>query len=307
MVSSRFLRGLALIAFTLLVWGVTFVNTRALLPDFSALEIQVLRFTLGYAALWCIHPRRTSVAKGDERLFIGMGLAGVAIYQLLENCAIHYTNASNVAILVALCPMATAILTWLLGRSGRPAWRFFVGFAAAIVGVALVCTNGLHAFHFHLLGDLLAFCAMLSWGFYSLFVDVVNAKDYPPTFVIRRSFFWALVFTIPLVLFGLTSLGRTVLNGSFAVSLDPAVNGARFASGLNLLNIGFLGLLASAACFVVWSMACEALGTVRCTVALYLTPVITVVFAALFLGERMTAVSCAGSLLILIGVILSSL
>ena len=307
MVSSRFLRGLALIAFTLLVWGVTFVNTRALLPDFSALEIQVLRFTLAYAALWCIPPRRTSVAKGDEWLFIGMGLAGVAIYQLLENCAIHYTNASNVAILVALCPMATALLTWLLGRSGRPSWRFFVGFAVAIIGVALVCTNGIHAFHFHPLGDLLAFSAMLSWGFYSLFVDVVNTKDYPPTFVIRRSFFWALVFTIPLVLFGLTSLGRTVLNGSFAVSLDPSVNGARFASGLNLLNIGFLGLLASAACFVVWSMACEALGTVRCTVALYLTPVITVVFAALFLGERMTAASCAGSVLILIGVILSSL
>ena len=96
-----------------------------------------------------------------------------------------------------------------------------------------------------------------------------------------------------------------MLQGSFAVSLDPAVNGARFASGLNLLNLGFLGLLASAACFVVWNMACEALGTVRCTVALYLTPVFTVLFAAVFLGERMTVVSCIGSALILGGVILS--
>ena len=37
MVPVRFLRGLALVAFALLVWGMTFVNTRALLPDFSAL------------------------------------------------------------------------------------------------------------------------------------------------------------------------------------------------------------------------------------------------------------------------------
>ena len=305
MVPVKFLRGLALVAFTLLVWGLTFVNTRALLPDFSALEIQVVRFTLGYVALWCIHPRWTPVARGDERLFIGMGLSGVAVYQLLENCAIHYTNASNVAILVALCPMATALLAWLLGRSARPTWRFFVGFVVAIIGVALVCTNGVQAFHFHPLGDLIAFCAMLSWGGYSIFVDVVNTKNYPPAFVIRRTFFWALVFTVPIVLFGLTASGRTVLQGSFAVSLDPAVNGARFASGLNLLNLGFLGLLASAACFVVWNMACEALGTVRCTVALYLTPVVTVLFAAAFLGERMTIVSVLGSALILGGVILS--
>ena len=96
-----------------------------------------------------------------------------------------------------------------------------------------------------------------------------------------------------------------MLNGSFAVSLDPAANAARFASGLNLLNVGFLGLLASAACFVVWNMACEMLGTVRCTVALYLIPVVTVVVAAAFLGERMTAVSCVGAVLILGGVILS--
>ena len=303
--SCSILRGLALVAFTLLVWGVTFVNTRSLLPDFSALEIQVQRFILGYAALWCIHPQRTTVKRGDERLFVGMGLAGVAAYQLLENCAIHYTNASNVAILVSLCPMTTALLAWMLGRGCRPSIRFFIGFVVAIAGVAMVCMNGLHAFHFHPLGDLMAFCAMLSWGVYSMFVDIVNRKGYPQVFVIRRMFFWALIFTVPLLLFGLTSTGRTVLHGSLAVSLDPAANCARFASVLNLLNIGFLGLLASAACFVVWSMACEALGTVRCTVALYLIPVITVVSAAVFLGERMTFVSFIGSALILGGVILS--
>ena len=302
---NRFLRGLALVAFTVMVWGVTFVNTRALLPHFSALEIQVLRFTLGYAALWCIYPRRASVAKGDEPLFVAMGLAGVAAYQLMENCAIHYTNASNVSILVSLCPMTTALLAWMLGRGGRPSLRFFVGFAVAIVGVAMVCMNGLHAFHFHPLGDMMAFGAMLSWGFYSMFVDMANAKGYPPVFAIRRMFFWALAMTVPLAVFGITSVGRTALNGSFAVSLDQAENAARFASWINLMNLGFLGLLASAACFVTWNMACKALGVVRCTVALYLIPVVTVIVAAVCLGERMTVLSFVGAVLILGGVILS--
>lgn len=302
---SSFLLGLALVAFAILVWGVTFVNTRALLRDFSALEIQVLRFALGYAALWCVHPRREAVARGDEWLFVGMGLSGVATYQLLENCAIHYTNASNVSILVSLCPMATALLAWMLGRDGRPAAWFFVGFAIAIAGVVLVCLNGIHEFHFHPLGDLMAFCAMLCWGVYSMFVDMVNARGYPSVFAIRRAFFWALAATAPVVIFGLTPAGRTALNGSFAMTLGSSANAARFSDWLNLLNIGFLGILASAGCFVVWNLACDALGVVRCTVTLYLIPVITVVFAAAFLGERMTTASFVGSALILGGVALS--
>ena len=38
--------------FVIFVWGVTFVNTRALLADFSALEILVVRFALAWGALW---------------------------------------------------------------------------------------------------------------------------------------------------------------------------------------------------------------------------------------------------------------
>ena len=38
--------------FVIFVWGVTFVNTRAPLADFSALEILVVRFALAWGALW---------------------------------------------------------------------------------------------------------------------------------------------------------------------------------------------------------------------------------------------------------------
>ena len=40
------------VVFVILVWGMTFANTRALLEDFSALEIQFLRFALAWAVLW---------------------------------------------------------------------------------------------------------------------------------------------------------------------------------------------------------------------------------------------------------------
>ena len=39
--------------FTIIVWGVTFASTRALLEDFSSLEINIARFALAWVALAC--------------------------------------------------------------------------------------------------------------------------------------------------------------------------------------------------------------------------------------------------------------
>ena len=39
-----------------------------------------------------------------------MGFTGIVAYQFLENCAIYYTNASNVAILVSFGPIVTGLM-----------------------------------------------------------------------------------------------------------------------------------------------------------------------------------------------------
>ena len=109
------LQGIILGIITILIWGVTFVNTKVLLNDFNSFEILFLRFAVAYAALWAIRPRRFSVGGWRQELhFAAMGLSGVASYQFLENCTIGYTNASNVSILVSVCPMGTAILSALV-------------------------------------------------------------------------------------------------------------------------------------------------------------------------------------------------
>lgn len=50
------------VAFAIVVWGVTFASTRALLADFSSLEILVLRFSLAWMALWQSKVRREGFA-----------------------------------------------------------------------------------------------------------------------------------------------------------------------------------------------------------------------------------------------------
>ena len=139
----------------ILIWGITFVNTRALLGDFSALEILVVRFAIAWVALcgweaWrgCCNRNVAIIAGGgidksrktfeDEWLFVIMGFCGIFCYQFLENCAIYYTNASNVSIFVSFGPIVTAALARILIRDRSFSASLVAGSMIAVVGVALV-------------------------------------------------------------------------------------------------------------------------------------------------------------------------
>ena len=159
--SSGFRAG-AVAAIVILVWGMTFANTLALLGDFSALEILVVRFALAWTALWgwevwgrCGDARRRWAFR-DEGLFAAMGFCGVFFYQFMENCAIYYTNASNVAIFVSFGPIVTAALARMFTKDRSLNAALLVGSLIAIVGVALVSMNGVINLHLRPLGDLMA-------------------------------------------------------------------------------------------------------------------------------------------------------
>ena len=86
---------------------------------------------------------------------------------------------------------------------------------------------------------------------------------------------------------------------------DPVIDFPRFADRTNLLNLLFLGLGASALCFVTWNSAVRLLGAVRTSVYIYLTPVITIVASVLILHEPFTWMTGIGTVLTLAGLVLS--
>ena len=288
----------------IIVWGITFVNTRALLADFSSFEILVLRFVLAFATLCAIErvmrPPKCR-EKCSEWIFVAMGFTGFLAYHFLENCAIYYTNASNVAILTSFAPVATAILARLLTKNRQASIGLFVGSLIAIGGVALVSLNGQRALELRPIGDVMAICSMVSWAFYSILIDIANRRGVPPLTAVRKALGWSLVMVVPLVALGATGLGSHALDGSFAVNLDMATNARRFGNLLNWVNLAMLGILASAACFVLWSVVCKVLGVVKTSVALYIIPVVGVVFAMIALGESVTFLEVTGGCVILFG------
>ena len=298
------------LAIVITIWGVTFASTRAMLVDFSSFEILVLRFALAFGALWgmeCVMGVSKCGGMRDEWLFAAMGFTGIVAYQFLENCAIYYTNAINVAIFVSFGPIVTALMASAFTKSRHLSIRVIVGSMISVVGVAFVSLNGVVNFELRPLGDIMALCAMVSWGGgYSILLDVANRCGVPPIVAVRKAFGWSLAMMIPIAVWGMTESGICALDGSFAVVLDPEINLERFTSLINWMNIAFLGLLASAASFVLWSAACKTVGVVRLTISLYLTPIVGVLFAAVFLGERLTVLEIVGGCIILIGVALAT-
>ena len=163
--------------------------------------------------------------------------------------------------------------------------------------------NGASHFNVNPKGDLLALTSAICWGFYSLFVTLINKKGYNIVVVTRKIFFYAIVWMLPLLVLGIFSSNP---EGIAYVELSHAANALRFSSLLNWILLCFLGILASGMCFVAWNKACIILGTVKISSGLYLIPVVTILFAAIFLKEKLTLMGSLGSLITITGLFISS-
>jgi len=73
----------------------------------------------------------------------------------------------------------------------------------------------------------------------------------------------------------------------------------------NLFNFLFLGLGASALCFLTWNTAVKLIGTVKTSVYIYLCPAITILAAFLFLRDPLLPMALLGAALTLAGLVIS--
>ncbi|MEY8428642.1 DMT family transporter [Lachnospiraceae bacterium 46-15] len=274
---------------TIVIWGTTFISTKILLIDFQPVEILFFRFVMGFLALLIVCPRRLrGVPRKQEATFIAAGLCGICLYYLLENIALTYTMASNVGVIISVAPFFTAILAHFFTKSEEKLRvNFFVGFAVAMAGIVLISFNGAKL-ELNLAGDILAVAAAFVWACYSILTRKISSYGYSVFLTTRRTFFYGILFMIPILFF-----------------FDFEIGLSRFANTTYLLNMLYLGLGASALCFVTWNFAVKILGAVKTSIYIYMVPVITTVTSVLILKEPVTWISALGTLLTVIGLFLS--
>lgn len=140
-----------------------------------------------------------------------------------------------------------------------------------------------------MLGDLLAFLAALVWAVYSLLVRRIADLSYETVASTKRTFLWGLVFIIPATLL----FGGDAPQWQIFIDLE------------NSLNLLFLGLIASAACFVTWGVSVKHLGPTISTTYIYLVPAITATASILLLGEPLNIFIVLGVLMTIAGLLLS--
>ena len=275
--------------FTILVWGTTFISTKVLLVDFEPVGILFVRLLMGLAALWIAYPHKMQgVTLKQELTFAAAGLTGISMYYFMENMALTLTMASNVGVIVSVSPFFTIILASIfLKEEGKMRLNFFLGFVVAMIGIALISFNGAK-FQLSPLGDLLSLGSAFVWGWYSVFSKKIGEYGYSVIQTTRKIFFYGILFMIPTLFF-------------FKVDLDVRM----FAVPKYMFNFLYLGLCASAFCFVTWNYAVSALGAVKTSIYIYLIPVVTIVTSTLILKEPVTWMSALGTVLAIMGLILS--
>ncbi len=281
--------GHLLAAITTFIWGTTFISTKVLLVSFTPIEILFFRFVMGLIILTAVFPHRLKgTTWKQEILFAGAGLCGVTLYFLLENIALTYTLASNVGVIISVAPFFTALFShWFLENEKLKA-NFFIGFVIAMIGIILINFNGSMVLKLNPMGDLLAILAAFVWAIYAILTKKVSQFGYNTIQTTRRIFLYGVIFMLP------------------ALSVLPFEWGfERFLQPVNLFNILFLGLGASALCFVTWNTAVKLLGAVKTSIYIYLVPAVTVITSILILNETITWIAACGTLLTLVGLFIS--
>ena len=273
----------------IVVWGISFLNTRVLLDaGLTPTEIFVARFIIAYLSLLAVSRFKVRYTGWrDELLFVVCGIAGGSAYFIAENTALELTLISDVAVLVSTAPLTTALMGAIFYRDERITLMTAVGMIIAFVGsVMLALKDGL-VWGDSVVGDLLALLAAFVWAFYSMALKRLN-RTYTTLFITRKLFFYGVLSALPLLAMEETQLNWNMIR-------QPAVWG----------NLLYLGLVCSMAAYFIWGITVKRIGAVRASNYFYLSPIISMIAAAIWFGEHTTIVAYIGCVLILAGVIIA--
>lgn len=282
---------LALVA---IIWGGTFVAGRYMSSDLSPVLLASLRFILAalvLVAFLALSKRGfVPVTMGQAVQVVLLGLVGIYAYNLFFFSGLSYIDASRASLIVASNPALMALCGYLFFRERICAVQM-VGIALCLLGAGVVifarAPQGLASGQGHWLGDALIFGCVLSWVVYSVFCrSVVQAIG-------------ALHTVCYSVIAGALMLSATAL---FMGEMNRAA--LRSLSVTDALCLAYLGVLGSAAAYVMYYDAIQRIGATRAGTFIALNPLTAVLAGVLLLDERLSMAMVLGGALVILGILL---
>ena len=287
-------RAILLGAIASLLWSTVFVFGRYLCDvlGIHPILIAFLRFSCAGAVsiLYIIlkgEARSLSLLVERPLTIILLAITGITCMGSAVFLALSLSTSVDVSIIMNSNPIFVIPLAILIGE--RFTFRKGVGVITGLLGCALIINGGVTEFQLanreHLIGNLIAVAASISWAIYT-----VLGKQ-----LVRQ--YGGLVVTSLNMIVGAVPLFFLV-TGLKALAIPP------LKASLIIL---YLAIFPTALGFVFWYKALEFLDAGQLSPLQYLVPVGTIVIAFFFLGESIKLASLLGMALVFLGIYVSTM
>ena len=288
---SRRAYALAGLILVMIVWGITYVVTKAAVREIPPLTLAALRYLIAASVLVPIAITRSGLMRLPRPVSFAplawMGLTGIVILTVGFNYGLIYGSASQGALLYALSPAAVAIaaVVWLQETLSK---RRIGGIVLSVAGTALVVASGEidRSAPRPLLGALCMLTGIVAWACYTVIAKRLAGADQI------------------VVIAWVSMIGMAMLLPFAAVELlQSSMPRPSLDAWLATL---FLGAVASATAYVVYNLALRELDASLVGAYFTLDPIVGVATAIVFLGEVLRQGQVMGGVIALAGMWLAA-
>lgn len=266
------------------LWASAFPAIQVAAPQLGVIGLSIVRLAVATVCLlgFAMIGRARLPRMRDLGWIAAAGFFGMTAYQLLLNESELHVPAGTASIIIAAAPIVSVAVARLLFRE-RITPITVIGSAIALAGVAVVCLSraGLSLSA----SVWIVVAAMVVQGIYHPLQRPL-LRTHSGLEVATYTMLAGTLMTLPLVPFGWDQLTNAPLGGWVAAI--------------------YLGLLPSAAGFVLWGYAVGRMPVAVSTSLLYLVPPVAVLIAWLWLGEIPLPSELLGGLIVIAGVVVIS-
>lgn len=285
-----------------LTWGGVFIANKIAIEHFQLGQILFGRVVFAALCYLLLAPKifkAINYQKGDWKWLIAMILCEPCLLFSFETLGLSYTTASQAGMIVACCPLLTAVGAFFFYRENIGK-RGLIGIAIAISGVIFVSASGEASENASnpFLGNLFMLMSATAAAAYALIFKKLAGR-YSFLFLSAIQCFGGALFFLPSS--GILSLlPADMIPGFLPQSILMPLPEAPLNAWLCIV---YMGLLVSFFSYLIINYAITRLKAGHVLLFSNLIPVFTLLLAFIILGERLNGLQYAGAGLVMVGVI----